>query len=355
MEGYLARVCSLSEVESKLVSMDLVLRDAAVARMWILDIMTRKATHGLLRCLVKQLEHAVPNPLVRGWLPAAVRVHALGPHEKLHVLSTGNMLILNTSTRAACPVFPSDFDVKQCLIIHHTTDRGSIGAALLHFAQHAKLLWLMSWGVFHDTWNSIKNAAKNCLAGTWWKTIAKFASNANLNHGPFKPGAWGRAKQQAHAHYCSSLSVNDDAFRAAARRQAALEGLPCDTDDDWAYWLQRVGCIPSCVEAGPALKLARWVSIQQCWAYYRREIWLLREVLLRMQPDEGAREIERDATSMLDAELAMRMTTSKAGLLTRAPAYISDDICDIMGMLQVATKSARTFYTDWTNHVKSQL
>ena len=165
----------------------------------------------------------------------------------------------------------------------------------------------MSWGVLHDTWSSIKNAAKNCLAGKWWKTIVKFASIANLNHGPFRSGAWGRATQEAHAHYCSSLSVSDDAFRAAARRQAALDGLPCDTDDDWAYWLQRTACLPSCVEAGPALKLARWMSIQQCWTYYRREIWLLREVLLCMQPEEGAREIERDATSMLVVELVMGM------------------------------------------------
>ena len=333
--------------------MDLVLRDAAVARMWVLDIMTRKATRCLLRCLVRQLEHAVPNPLLRGWLPSGVRVHPLGPHETVKVLSTGTMIVLNTNTGVACLVFPSDFDVRQCLIIHHTTDRGSVGAALLHFAQHSKLLWLMSWGVFHDTWNSIKNAAKNCLAGKWWKTIVKFASIANLNHGPFRSGAWGRAKQEAHAHYCSSLSVSDDAFRAAARRQAALDGLPCDTDDDWAYWLQRISCLPSCVEAGPALKLARWMSIQQCWTYYRREIWLLREVLLCMQPDEGAREIERDTTSMLDAELVMGMATAKGGLLARAPSYITDELCDIMDMFQVATKAARAFYTERVQHVKS--
>ena len=105
MERYLDRVCSLSEVESKHVSMDLVVRDVVVERLWLPDTMARKATRGLLRCRVRQLEHAVPSPLARGWLPPVVRVHALGPHEKLHVLSTGKMLILSISARAACLEF----------------------------------------------------------------------------------------------------------------------------------------------------------------------------------------------------------------------------------------------------------
>ena len=125
-----------------------------------------------------------------------------------------------------------------------------------------------------------KNAAKRILGGLWWKTIVKFASIANINHGPFRSGSWGRAKQQAHAHYCDALGPTDAAFRAAARRQAMLEGVACGADEDWADWVRRMNCLPSCVEAGPALKLARWMSIQQCWSYYRREIWLLREILV---------------------------------------------------------------------------
>ena len=79
--------------------MDLVVRDVVVERLWFPDTMARKATRGLLRCRVRQLEHAAPSPVVRGLLPSVVRVHALGPHEKLHVLPTRKMLILSISAR----------------------------------------------------------------------------------------------------------------------------------------------------------------------------------------------------------------------------------------------------------------
>ena len=130
--------------------MDLVPRDAAVSRLWGLDSVARKATHCLLQTLVTQLEHAVPHPLSRGWLPASVRVHALDHSEELRVLSSGRMVILNQRALSVVPVFPADVDAKQYMLVHHTVDRGSTGTALLHFAQHAKLLWIMSWGVFHD-------------------------------------------------------------------------------------------------------------------------------------------------------------------------------------------------------------
>ena len=81
--------------------MDLVARDVVVERLWLPDTMARKATRGLLRCRVRQLEHAAPSPLARGWLPPVGRAHALGPHEKLHVLSIGKMLVLSISARAA--------------------------------------------------------------------------------------------------------------------------------------------------------------------------------------------------------------------------------------------------------------
>ena len=126
--------------------MGLVLRDAAVSRLWVLDSLARKATRCLLQTLVTQLEHAVPHPLSRGWLPASVRVHALDHREELRVLSSGRMVILNQRALSVVPVFLAYFDVKQYLLVHHTVDRGSTGAALLHFAQHAKLLWTMSWG-----------------------------------------------------------------------------------------------------------------------------------------------------------------------------------------------------------------
>lgn len=52
-----------------------------------------------------------------------------------------------------------------------------------------KLCRVWSWGPFHDQWNSIKMAI--------WRAVVRFSSVANINHGPFRSGCWGKGKQTA--------------------------------------------------------------------------------------------------------------------------------------------------------------
>ena len=108
----------------------------------------------------------------------------------------------------------------------------------------------MSWVVCHDAWISLKSAAKRILGGWWWKTIVKFASIANINHGPLRSGPRGRAKQHAHAHYCDALDPTDAAFRAASRRRALLDDIPRDTELDWAERVRRMNCLPIMLGGG---------------------------------------------------------------------------------------------------------
>ena len=52
------------------------------------------------------------------------------------------------------------FTMPSHVLGNHVLDRGSVGASAVNFALHIGLLWSVWWGIFHDLWNSIKNAAK---------------------------------------------------------------------------------------------------------------------------------------------------------------------------------------------------
>lgn len=146
-------------------------------------------------------------------------------------------------------------------ISNHILDRGSTGSALCWFAQHKKLCWVWSWGPFHDQWNSIKQAAKRCRGGEIWRAIVRFSSVANINHGPFRSGCWGKGKQTALRNYMTKNTVHSERFRAAAQQQAALKGAPITNDDEYDSWWTFLNSLPSCHAAGPICKFARWPPI----------------------------------------------------------------------------------------------
>ncbi len=90
---------------SKHVQMDVILRDTAVAELYIQEKMERKAAHSVMRVVVKQLEQVADKPLERGWLGDDVRVHALtDPNEELVQLASGKLVITNKEKRSVCPV-----------------------------------------------------------------------------------------------------------------------------------------------------------------------------------------------------------------------------------------------------------
>ena len=179
----------------------------------------------------------------------------------------------------------------------------------------------------------------------------RFAAVVNLNHGPFRSGAWGKAKQEAHAHWMSTHTVDSPDFLAAADKTATE--LPQHAGQTYAFWWDFVNQLASCVEAGPVLKFARSMSIQEAWYYYRPQMWFLREILTQMNPTKTMELIKTSTTSMLDAELAETLTTSKTGLLADAPVYITKQLLDCMDMFVAATFFTRLNYTVRAKQVKS--
>ena len=122
--------------------MEFVHRDQAVAALYIEDKLSRQASHGLGRSLVTQLEGLFPDPLKRGKLDADVLVAAhTSPHMQTMVNDEKEIIVCNTQTGEAYPVFPPHFDMSKHLVINHTIDRGSIGGALLHFMISMGYLW----------------------------------------------------------------------------------------------------------------------------------------------------------------------------------------------------------------------
>lgn len=276
------------------------------------------------------------------------------PSAKVMVqLQDGALAVVDKRTQSVQLVFPPGFDLKSRLIINHVVDRAATGLSMFSFMASMGALWVPTWGWFHDLWNSIKNSCKAANRGRWWLFVLRFASIANLNHGPYRSGVWGKTKQTTLTAYIESRTSWSVDFRAAADRTVELVGgQPCDSDADYEYWFRRAARLPSCVSAGPVLKFARWMSIQECWDFYRDELWFLKEVLLEMNPKQAGRDAETNSTSMVGAEMASKMTAGSGGLIARAPTYITQELIDTMDMSNIATASCRRSYKHRAKYIK---
>ena len=256
-------------------------RDARALEWFLEDKLVRTSSHCLLRALAATLEQLFDKTLDRSFLPPSVKLQArASAQDRLAQLADGTLCWVNPDTGAVAALFPVGFSLRDLLLCTHTIDRAPTNLCAMSFASHAGLLWTPCWGPFHDLWNGLKAAAKAQESGEWWLNIMRFAAVCNLNHGPFRSGAWGRAKQAALRTSTLTRSSHSAEFRAAATRQAQLLRKPVpQSDEDFEVAWRRFQTLPSCHEAGPVLKLARWLSINECWSYYREELWLRRLVL----------------------------------------------------------------------------
>ena len=344
------------QVVEKRVPLELIWRDLSVSQLFVENKLLRVATHALFRCLVTQMEGVAPDIVNRSRLPADVLVRTLADRDEVVVsMPDMSLRIVNERTRVVRRVFPRNWDPRSVAISNHVLDRGSTGSALAWFAQKIQLLWTFVFGVFHDLSNSIKQAAKKTKQGKTWNRVVRFSSIANLNFGPFRSGAWGKGKQVALVRLLEVTTSHCPRFREAAFKQASLLGQAPSTDADYDAWYGFMSELPSCVEAGPQCKFARWLSVQECWDYHRKEIWLVREVLMEIDADATQHLQAQDTTAMLDAALATKMTTSKTGLLARAPSYITQDLCDGMDMFNHITSAGREMYQYRTTKVKTPI
>ena len=305
-------------------------RDDHVAALFIEDRVTRRATLHLLKALVSQLEHAIgPDVLTRARADGAfLRPVKHGEHRST---VRGVDVVKNEETGVIQRILPRHFDARQVLVLHNVVDRCSKNCAALNFLKAQNFAVVTSYGPLHDMWNSIKSAAKATASGRWWSAILKFVGVCNLNHGPFRSGAWGKAKQEALRDFTSTHTACDAAFRQAALKQQRLNGVDENSSDaSFDEFWRFLCCLPSCVSAGPVCKFSRWMSIEQCWNFYRGEWHLLRVILEHLTPEAANASFEAAGRAILAVKDPNEKTGNKGKLLQRCPGYITEEVADIM-------------------------
>ena len=324
--------------------METILRDRSLHEFYVQDTLERQSAHGCLRALAKTIEALFGRPISAATLPGDVVLRPLRFGERRVQLSNGSIAVVDNESQAFFKPLPDDFDCKRHLQISHTIDRGSVGLSLMHFCLDQQYLFTLFFGVYHDMWNSIKNAATSkATAGRLWKSIWKFTRLCNMNHGPFQSGAWGTAKQEALHRWVDSNTIDSPSFRRVAPLLAASYSMACDTTEDLTALFRKMATLPSCTESGPVLKCSRWLSIQECWTYYKPEMWGLKEVLLLL-----ANENEHDRSFQEDDS-----TPVAGGIIKQAPHLITQDLIDDMDLFCMATAVQHKLYSHRTSQIKN--
>ena len=106
-------------------------------------------------------------------------------------------------------------------------------------------------GIFHDIWNAVRQAGKQVK--DFWKKVVRFASIANLNHGPFRSGQWRRVIEEFHRLWSDTHTFQSEDFRVIARMQAQLRGLDCTTEEHYQREFNYILNLRCATEAGPVL------------------------------------------------------------------------------------------------------
>ena len=177
-------------VERKLVPISVIMRDRELSDLWVADRLERQASHQLLQALVTAIEDQFPKPLTRGVLPAEVNLQPVDITSSIRMGEGGFLVREDVGTGDTTRVFPPSFNVRSLFITNHTADRSSLCVAIFGYLAHSGVLLAFHAGIFHDIWNAVRQAGKH--VGQFWKKVVRFASIANLNHGPFRSGQWRR-------------------------------------------------------------------------------------------------------------------------------------------------------------------
>ena len=334
--------------------MDVVLRDRDLCDLYVRDAWERQSAHGNLRAIAAALEQLIEKkPITACLLPEGCLIRPLALGETRVRLRDGRVVIAMSGSGTTRLALPDDLDLGVLVFVNHTVDRGSVGASMLHYGQSVGLLWTVEFGWYHDLWNSIRNTAKVCLGGRLWRSVLRFSKICNMNHGPFRSAAWGKAKQSALKRWMDSHTPQCDAFRALAPKLGESYNLPYDTDADLERLWAKMGCLPSCCEAGPILKLSRWCSVSSCWDWYKKELWGLREVLKSMSPQSLETEKSDSTSCVVFQETKSAVDDNNQRTLTTVPHFICQNLIDDMNIFCLATSVQQQCYSDRATNVKN--
>ena len=340
-------------VVSKTLPMSEVHRDMAVSELYINDKVDRRASWNLLRAIIAQQQALKGRKVLeQSFLPAKFRVLPVKKGEHRFFLDSGDEVLVTDSAGKLLRVLPKVIDLSNLLVTHHVCDRHSTNLTCIFHMMAQGGLWLVSFGAFHDLWNSIKHASAQCgdSLDNNWSWVRKAASLFNFNHGPFRTSAWGRAKQEALKSISETIDFTDPDFRAVAQQQAILDGLRRSlTEDEYKERFKDMCCMASCHAAGPACKFSRWMSIFDCWKFFRPEVWYDRLVISRMNTENTELEKEIammvESTQSMDSDEAQQLAAKGPGLINRIPKFICWRMIDSLDIFDSCTQVWQHYYS----------
>ena len=146
---------------SKQINVETILRDQEVADLYVRDAMTRESALLELQAVWKAWQVLLKTPLENcaipnDWLMDPVR----SVNERIILKPDGAHKEDENGSHA---VFPGDplQGLQNLVMLGNTIDRCSVGCCYSHFMAYMGFAWMTTWGYCHDTWNSIRNAAKH--------------------------------------------------------------------------------------------------------------------------------------------------------------------------------------------------
>lgn len=129
--------------------------------------------------------------------------------------------------------------------------------------------------------------------------------------------------------------------------------MPYDSREEFEALFQKMSTLPSCTSAGPILKLARWCSIQECWSFFRSEVWGLKVVLEHMHGSAvSAITTGTESTSLVLHQQVQAAQEQPGGTIAKALGYITQSLLCDMDVFCLATSVLKDDYSHRASQVK---
>lgn len=160
-------------------------------------------------------------------------------------------------------------------------DQGSVGCSGSFFLMALGFLVLTAYDWFHRVKNDIFLAAKHSHGGRGkvFRTMLEMAMVMNINYNPFGTGGWHATKKETLREMKARSDCSHPLFVELAGKIGRDFGMPTETHEDREAVWKALDEMPSFEQKGPVCKFKRFMSLSECWEFYKNHLWGLKLVL----------------------------------------------------------------------------
>ena len=301
-----------------------VIDDVEASAAWAANKLERKSSWLELRAICRFMDNLMSGDwLSKMKLPTELNAVSSRCPSPTHWVE-GQGFVVDCPDGTVRPVIPAEWDANSVFVWGQLVDRCAVTVSWVSFLMDDPMDLLMgvAWGISHDGWNAVRNAAKGISSGSLWKSIVRLSAIGNFPHGPYRSGSWGKLLQETHARLVPILEANPKRFDDAVSRQMQLEPQRKMTRTQW--WLYFCSLPLCCGNAPTILKFSRWYSANQQWQDLRPQFWLVHLVFEEVALDVDAAASLGDATSLWDSD---GTATAKGGRVVTTVTYFTWELC----------------------------